>query len=94
MSIAVVFDSAGTLLHTYRVAKDVEHQEILPGIETVTLTFTSPDRVLAVIHVHSREVIEASPSQLLSSYLVEKHAGFGISCTRKVMTADDIGDVL
>jgi soluble P-type ATPase len=94
MSIAVVFDSAGTLLHTYRVAKDVEHQEILPGIETVTLTFTSPDRVLVVIHVHSREVIEASPSQLLSSYLVEKNAGFGISCTRKVMTADDIGDVL
>jgi hypothetical protein len=40
MSIAVVFDSAGTLLHTYRVAKDVERQELLPGIETVTLTFS------------------------------------------------------
>jgi soluble P-type ATPase len=94
MSIAVVFDSAGTLLHTYRVAKNVEHQELLPGIETVTLTFASPERVLVVIHVHSREVIDAPPTLLLSSYLVEKHAGFGISCTRKVITADDIGDVL
>jgi Cu+-exporting ATPase len=94
MSIAVVFDSAGTLLHTYRVAKDVERQEILPGIETVTLTFASPERVLVVIFVHSREVIEASPSRLLSSYLVERRAGFGISCTRKVMSADEVGDVL
>jgi hypothetical protein len=70
MSIAVVFDSAGTLLRTYRVAKDIEHQKLLPGIETVTLTFSSPERVLVVIHVHSREVIDASPDLLLSSYIV------------------------
>jgi soluble P-type ATPase len=94
MSVAVVFDSAGTLLHTYRVAKDVERQELLPGIETVTLTFASPERVLVVIHVHSREVIAALPTRLLSAYLVEQRAGFGISCTRKITTADDIGDVL
>jgi soluble P-type ATPase len=94
MSIAVVFDSAGTLLHTYRVAKDVEHQELLPGIETVTLTFASPERVLVVIHVHSREVIDAPPTLQLSTYLVENNVSFGISCTRKVITADDIGDVL
>ena len=64
MSIAVVFDSAGTLLHTYRVAKDVERQELLPGIETVTLTFSSPERVLVVIHVHSREIIATDPPPL------------------------------
>ncbi|HON80672.1 MAG TPA: HAD family hydrolase [Methanoregulaceae archaeon] len=94
MSIAVVFDSAGTLLHTYRVAKDIARQKLLPGIETVTLTFSSPERVLIVIHVHSREVIAADPSILLSSYLISQHAGFGISCTRKITTADEIGDVL
>ena len=94
MSIAVVFDSAGTLLHTYRVAKDVERQELLPGIETVTLTFSSPERVLVVIHVHSREIIASPPDTLLAAYLVSKQAGFGISCTRKITTAADIGDVL
>lgn len=94
MSVAVVFDSAGTLLHTYRVAKDVKRRELLPGIETVNLTFESPERVLAVIHVHSREVMDAPPDELLSGYLVEKHAGFGVSCTRKITTADEIGDVL
>jgi Cu+-exporting ATPase len=94
MSVAVVFDSAGTLLHTYRVAKDIAGQQLLPGIETVTLTFSSPDRVLVIIHVHSREVIAADPSELLSTYLVSHHAGFGISCTRKITTADEIGDAL
>ncbi|NYT16500.1 MAG: HAD family hydrolase [Methanomicrobiales archaeon] len=94
MSVAVVFDSAGTLLHTYRVAKNIALQQLLPGIETVTLTFSSPERVLVVIHVHSREVIATAPSELLSSYLVAHHAGFGISCTRKITTADEIGDAL
>jgi len=94
MSIAVVFDSAGTLLHTYRVAKDVERQELLPGIETVTLTFSSQERVLVVIHVHSRQIIGTPPHTLLAAYLVSQHAGFGISCTRKITTAADIGDVL
>ena len=46
---AVVFDSAGTLLSTYRVAKDICNKTLLPGIETTTLTFSSPDRVLVVL---------------------------------------------
>jgi Cu+-exporting ATPase len=31
---------------------------------------------------------------LLSSYLVEHNIGFGVSCTRKIVTAEEIGDVL
>jgi len=94
MPIAVVFDSAGTLLHTYRVAKDVKSGELLPGIETVSLTFSSPERVLVVIHVHSREVIGAPDDLLLSRYLRENRIGFGISCTRKVIAADEVADAL
>jgi len=94
MSIAVVFDSAGTLLHTYRVAKDVARGELLPGIETVTLTFSSPERVLVVIHVHSREIIASPAGMSLSAYLVEHQVGFGVSCTRKVLAADDIAHAL
>lgn len=94
MSIAVVFDSAGTLLATYRVAKDVGSGALLPGVETTLLTFQSADRVLVVIHVHSRDVIESPPQMLLSDLLVSREVGFGISCTRKIITADDIADVL
>jgi Cu+-exporting ATPase len=94
MSVAVVFDSAGTLLNTYRVAKDVCNQKLLPGIETTTLTFSSPDRVLIVLPVHSKDLLAALPEALLSEYLVRHDIGFGISCTRKIITSDEIGDIL
>jgi Cu+-exporting ATPase len=94
MTMAVVFDSAGTLLNTYRVAKDVARQELMPGIETTTLTFASLERVLIVLPVHSKHIITASPEMLLSAYLTENNVSFGISCTRKIITAEDIGDLL
>ena len=94
MSVAVVFDSAGTLLATYRVAKDILNKRLLPGIETTTLTFSSPDRVLIVLPVHSKDLLATPPDQLLSEYLVRHDIGFGISCTRKVTTADEIGEIL
>jgi len=94
MSVAVVFDSAGTLLNTYRVAKDIGNQKLLPGIETTTLTFSSPDRVLIVLPVHSQDLMAAPPESLLSDYLIRHDIGFGISCTRKITTSDEIGDIL
>lgn len=94
MSIAVVFDSAGTLLNTYRVAKDIGNHKLLPGIETTTLTFSSPDRVLIVLPVHSKDLMATPPESLLSDYLIRHDIGFGISCTRKITTADEIGNVL
>jgi Cu+-exporting ATPase len=94
MSVAVVFDSAGTLLNTYRVAKDIRNNKLLPGIETTTLTFSSPDRVLIVLPVHSQDLMAAPTEAILSEYLVRHDIGFGISCTRKITTADEIGDIL
>jgi Cu+-exporting ATPase len=94
MSVAVVFDSAGTLLNTYRVAKDVCNKKLLPGIETTTLTFSSPDRVLIILPVHSKDILATPGDMLLSEYLVKNSIGFGVSCTRKITTADEVGDVL
>ena len=94
MSLAVVFDSAGTLLNTYRVAKDICNRKLLPGIETTTLTFSSPDRVLIVLPVHSQDLMAVPPDTVLSRYLIDRQIGFGVSCTRKILTAEDIGDVL
>lgn len=94
MSVAVVFDSAGTLLSTYRVAKDICRKKLLPGIETTTLTYSSPDRVLIVLPLHSRQLMAAPPETLLSEYLVGHEIGFGISCMGKITTSTDIGDIL
>jgi Cu+-exporting ATPase len=50
--------------------------------------------VLVVLPVRSRAIISAPPEKLLSAYLVENDIGFGVSCTRKVTTAEEVGDVL
>jgi soluble P-type ATPase len=81
-------------LNTYRVAKEIRSGTLIPGIETTTLTFSSPDRVLVVIQIHSQEAIDAAPDQLLSEYLVANQVAFGVSCTRKIIDAAEIGDVL
>jgi len=94
MSVAIVFDSAGTLLNTYRVAKDICNKKLLPGIETTTLTFSSPDRVLVVLPVQSKVMIDTPSDTILSEYLVQHDMGFGVSCTRKITTAEEIGDIL
>ena len=94
MSVAVVFDSAGTLLNTYRVAKDITNKKLLPGIETTTLTFSCPDRVLIVLPLHSKDLMATPEDLLLSEFLIRHDIGFGVSCTRKITTADDIGDIL
>lgn len=94
MRVAVVFDSAGTLLRTYRIAKEVLTGEMLENIETTMLTFADPDRVLCVLHGHSRDFIQAPPRLLISDYLMEYAIEFGISCTRKVVEKETIRAIL
>lgn len=94
MTIAVVFDSAGTLLRTYRVAKEISAGKIIEEIETTTLTFDDPDRILVLLHVHSEDVIKADKNELLSSFLCRKGIEFGISCGRRVITQDEVADIL
>ena len=83
LSVAVVFDSAGTLLNTYRVAKDIRNRKLLPGIETTTLTFSSPDRVLIVLPVHSKDLMATREDLLLSDYLIQHHISFGVRLYEK-----------
>ncbi|MDD1676904.1 MAG: HAD family hydrolase [Methanomicrobiales archaeon] len=94
MTIAVVFDSAGTLLRTYRIVKDIVHEILLHNIETTMLTSSSRERVLVVLHTHSRDIIAADPDMLLSRYLTENNIGFGIACAGRVITAGEVGDLL
>lgn len=90
MSLAVVFDSAGTLMHTLRMAKDVIHGELITDVETTMLTFADPDRVLCVIESHARDIMATSPEELLSRFMADHAVQIGISCTRRVVRADEI----
>ncbi|MCP1714338.1 Cu+-exporting ATPase [Methanocalculus alkaliphilus] len=94
MTIAVVFDSAGTLLRTYRAAKDVFEGTLLGDVESTTLTFDDADRILILINVHSEDVMKGDKDQLLSAFLRDHCIDFGVSCGRKVITQDDVAAIL
>ena len=94
MHVAVVFDSAGTLLRTYRIAKDVRTGELLVDVETTMLTYADPDRVLCVLHGHSRDFMKASPDLLVSDFIRDHDIAFGISCTRKVIEKEAVKTIL
>jgi len=93
-SVAVVFDSAGTLLRTYRVVKNIPAGEILTDVETTAITAASDDRALLVLNVRSRDVMKAPPGLLLSEYLGTSRVSFGISCANRVFTRGEIADLL
>ena len=94
MTIAVVFDSAGTLLYTYRHATDVINHKSLPGIETTMLTCSNPDRVLCVIHSNSRDIMDAPADELASQYMQRNNIAFGVACAGRVVTTESIRDVI
>lgn len=94
MSVAVVFDSSGTLLRTYRVARDLLRGKMLTEVETVTLAFEVDGRVLVLLNLRSQDIVGAPEEQFLSNYLLEQSIGFGVSCSRRVIPADDVAEVL
>ncbi|MDG6257583.1 MAG: HAD-IC family P-type ATPase [Methanomicrobiaceae archaeon] len=94
MSIAVVFDSAGTLLRTFRVAKDIRKGEIIEDVETTTLAYSCEERALVTLYLHSMDVMEAPAEQLLSEFLTSRQIGFGIACAWQVVTAEDVAAIL
>jgi soluble P-type ATPase len=94
MSVAVVFDSAGTLLHTYRVAKDVVHDVILEDVETIPLTFCDMERSLVTLYAHSRQIMDLPSDMLLSSFLVENRIRFSVACSCQVVTTERLEELL
>ena len=95
MTVAAVFDSAGTLLRTYRSVLSVaDHRMADASMETTTLTFQDPDRILVLLNLHSRDIMDSCPDALLSEYLTEADVSFGISCGRRVIVSDVVGDIL
>ena len=95
MTIAVVFDSAGTLLKTVRSVKCVHSGSLLDdSIETTTLTFQDPDRILVLLNVHTMDLTNIPENRLLSDYLSETGVEFGISCGHRIIVADTVGTIL
>lgn len=95
MSIAVVFDSAGTLLKTVRSVVNLTDKRLIPSnVETTMLTFEDPARILVLLNISSANLLESDGTELLSAWLAKNNITFGISCGRNIIDADAVGTIL
>ena len=94
MSTAVVFDSAGTLLHTIRVAYNTCTHTLLEDIETTLVTYEDVDRVLCILYMEIDTLMNAPPSTPFTSFMIEHNVSFDIACSRRTLTKEDVRPVM
>jgi soluble P-type ATPase len=86
--IAVVFDSAGTLLHMYRVAKEASTGNILENIESTAIVAQKNGCGLVVLNVESDIILHSRRDMLLSDFINEYRVPIGISCSKGKFTPE------
>ena len=95
MSLAVVFDSAGTLLKTVRSVINLTTHSLIPqNVETTMLTFEDPDRILVLLNINSADLRNSDGTLLFSRWMKEYNISFGITCGRHIIDADDVAEIL
>jgi soluble P-type ATPase len=82
MKIAVVFDSAGTLLRMYRVAKNIDTGAILNDIVSTELVGKKPDCALLVMQIDSNKIVKCPPDILISDFIVKYKIDIDVGCSK------------
>ncbi|MCZ7398107.1 MAG: HAD family hydrolase [Candidatus Methanoperedens sp.] len=82
MKIAVVFDSAGTLLRMYRVAKNIHTGEYLDEVVSTELVGKKPYCALLVMQVDSNKLVNCPPDMLVSDFIRKYKIDIEVGCSR------------
>ncbi len=80
--IAVVFDSAGTLLHMYRVAKEASTGNILENIESTAIVAQKNGCGLVVLNTANDIILSSRKDMSLFEFIKEYGVSLGISCSK------------
>jgi soluble P-type ATPase len=91
MKTAVVFDSAGTLLKVYRVAKDVRKDRIVEHVASTNIVALGRGCALVAMKVDTLGFLDGiSPETPLSRYLVENGICLDIICRSTRCPAESV----
>jgi len=90
--VAIVFDSSGTLVNTYRVAKDMERGGML--CDTVALHLVRESQALVAIDIPPDMLPNYPPDQVLPLFLNENKIDINIGCASDDITTDDVRNML
>jgi soluble P-type ATPase len=80
--IAVVFDSAGTLLHMYRVAKEASTGNILENIESTAIVAQKNGCGLVVLNTTNDVILSSRKDMSLFEFIKEYGVSLRISCSK------------
>jgi Cu+-exporting ATPase len=82
MKIAVVFDSAGTLLRMYRVAKNIKSGEYLEEVVSTEFVGKKPYCAILVMQVDSNKLVSCPPEMLISEFIRKYRIDAEVGCSR------------
>jgi len=95
MRAAIVFDSAGTLLKVYRVARDVSTKKIIENVVSTNMVTKGRGCALIALQADSVDFLEtADPSMSISEYMAYSSIGFDIICRGVKCTQEGISDAI
>jgi soluble P-type ATPase len=92
--IAVVFDSAGTLLHMYRVAKEPSTGNILENIESTAIVAKKNGCGLVALNTEKETILSSNRDMPLFEFIREFSVSIGISCSKGQFTSDIAYEVI
>jgi len=91
MKTAIVFDSAGTLLKVYRIAKDVRNGRIVEHASSTNIVALGRGCALVALKVDGFEFLEGKGrSTPLSAYLAETGIGLDVICRSTRCPAESV----
>ncbi|HEY9205660.1 MAG TPA: HAD family hydrolase [Candidatus Methanoperedens sp.] len=82
MKTAVVFDSAGTLLRMYRVAKNIKTGEYLNEVVSTELVGKKPYCAILVMQVDSNKLCNCPTDMLVSDFIRKYNIDIEVGCSR------------
>lgn len=94
MKIAVVFDSAGTLLRMYRVAKNIKTGEYLNDVVSTEFVGKKPYCAILVMQVDSNKLVNCPCDMLVSDFIREHNIDIEVGCSRSQIDKATAGAVV
>ncbi|NIA03267.1 MAG: HAD family hydrolase [Nitrospirae bacterium] len=88
-STAVVFDSAGTLLHMYRAAKNLINGTICYDIVTTNLASTNPNYGIVILHIDPDTLLQINENYLIHQFLDEYNIAIDIGCSSLPVSVEE-----
>ncbi len=92
--IAVVFDSAGTLLHMYRVAKEVSTGRILKNIESTAIVAKKNGCGLVVLNTENEIILHSREDMPLFEFINNYRVPIGISCSKGEFSEKNVYEII